>query len=258
MRLFRASGQVHTHETDGFPVTDRADLLHACAVAAERNLELVPCHLLCLAVAQRHTAHFLLRDMLASHFHHIRTEDDLVLVVFLVFVEGVVLIDIFNIRNEGRSGTVAFGLLFRGGRVALRTVESFVALQNRHFLAVEIGTPVVVEIISRRVVPRREALALPTVPNVCGHAALQLRQVLAVSRPSLLLLAVQTVQTYVLHRTCARLVAEGYYRARRLRYVTPDGAIDAPLIRRRYRQTVLKRFLAVAQNIFAHVTEVEV
>ena len=258
MGLFLETGEVHTHEADGFPVADGADLLHAGAVASERNLELVPCHILGRSVTKRHFADFLLGDMLAAYLHHVGTEDDLVLVVFLVFVEGVVLVDIFYIRREGGGGTVGLGLLLRGGRVALRTVEMFVSRQNRHFLFIIVGASVVVEVISGRVVARREAVIRPAVPYIGRDAALQLRQILAVCRPCQLLGGAQTVETHIL--TCAgtRLVAEGYYGTGRTRHKTPDSRIYTPLVGFADRQTVLERFLTVTQNILAHVAEVEI
>ena len=88
--LFGAARQVHTHEADGLPVADRTYFLHTRAVAAERNLELIPRHLCGLTVSQRHFAYFLLRDVLAAYLHHVGTQDDFILVVFLVFVERIV------------------------------------------------------------------------------------------------------------------------------------------------------------------------
>ena len=256
--LFLETGEVHTHEADGFPVADGADLLHAGAVAAERDLELVPCHILGRSVAKRHFADLLLGDMLAAYLHHVGTEDDLVLVVFLVLVEGVVLVDIFYIRREGGGGTVALCLLLRGGRVALRTVEMFVSRQNRHFLFVIVGASVVMEIIAGGVVTRREAVIRPAVPYIGRDAALQFRKILAVCRPCQLLGSAQTVETHILTGAGAGFIAECYHGTRRLGDVTPDSRIYTTLVGIADRQTVLERFLAVTQNILAHIAEVEI
>ena len=115
MGLFLKARQVHTHEPDRLPVTDRTDFLHRCTVASQRNLELVPRHFLRTTVSQRHTTDLLLRDMLTTHLHHVGTKDHFVLVVLLVLVEGVIEVDIFDIRIERRSRSVTLCLLF-GGR----------------------------------------------------------------------------------------------------------------------------------------------
>ena len=100
MGLFLATREVHTHEADGFPVAYRTDFLYSRAVSTERDLELIPRHIRRLAVAQGHLPYFLLGDMLTTHLHHVRSEDDFVLVVFLVLVEGVIEVDIFDIRRQ--------------------------------------------------------------------------------------------------------------------------------------------------------------
>ena len=102
--------KVNTHEPDGFPVADRTYFLHRSAVATERYFELIPRYLLCLTVAKSDVAHFLLGDMLAAHLHHIGSKDDAVLVVFLVFIERVIEVDILHIRLQGSGCTVALVL----------------------------------------------------------------------------------------------------------------------------------------------------
>ena len=256
--LFLAVREVHTHETDRFPVTDRTYLLHSRTVSLERNLELVPGDISCLTVTQLYFANLLFGNMLFADVHHIRPEDHFVLVVFLVLVEGVVLVYVLDIRREGRSRTVRLGLLLGGGGVTLRTVVVFVSLQYRHFFSIVVRTSVVVEVIARGVVTRRETVVRPTVPNLRRNACLKVREVLPVSRPVLFLRGAQTVQTDVLRSSRTRFVAERYHRACRPRHVAPDSRIDASLVRSRYRQTVLKSLLAVSQNILADVTEVDV
>ena len=196
--------------------------------------------------------------MLATHLHHIRTEDHFVLVVFLVLVEGVIEVDIFDIRRQRRSRSVTLRLLLRRRGVTLRTVEMLVTVQDRHLFLVVVRTPVVMEIIARRVIPRRETVATPRAPNIRRDLAFQLRQVLTVDRPTQLLFGAQTVQTDVLHSSRAFFVTEGYDGTRRPRYKTPDSTIHTSLVRRRNRQTVLESLLAVTQNILADVTEVDI
>ena len=105
--------EVDTHKTNGFPVADTASFDHIFAF--ERYLELVPGHILGLTVTQCDLTHFLLRDILLTDLHHIGAQDDLIFVVFLVLVERIILVDIFDIRREGRSRTVTLGLLLGSG-----------------------------------------------------------------------------------------------------------------------------------------------
>ena len=49
--------------------------------------------------------------MLFAYLQHVRAEDDFVLVVFLVFIEGVIKVYILDIRLHGRSCSVALCLL---------------------------------------------------------------------------------------------------------------------------------------------------
>ena len=79
-----------------------------------------------------------------------------------------------------------------------------------------------------------------------------------VDRPTQLFRRAQTVQTHILLLARACLVAERYHRTRRTRHVTPDRRIDTTLVLVAHRQTVLERFLAVAQDILAHVTQVDI
>ena len=167
VRLFVEARHVHSHEADALPVAYGADLLHVRRVAAQRYLELIPGHHLRLAVAQIHFRLFLLHNMLRAHFHHLRTQLDPVLVVFLVLVERVILVDIFDIRLQRRSRSVTLRLLFGRRRVAFRAVEMFVAVQYRHLLLVVVRTSVVMVVIAGRVVNWRVRIPLPRTQHVC-------------------------------------------------------------------------------------------
>ena len=243
--LFLAPRQVHTHEADRFPVTDRTDPLYAGAIATQRDLELIPLHLHLVTVTQRHIALFDLRDVLSSHLHHVRTQDDLVLVVFLVFVERVIEVDILHIRRHRGRRSVCLRLLFRRGRVAFGTVEMFVAVEHRHLLFVKIRTPVVMEVITGGVIDRRERIVRPAVQHRRVHFRAQRLYVVLVRLPVLLLLRTQTVESHILLNACTALVAEGYHRTRRTRHITPYRAVHTTSVGVRHRQTVLERFLAV-------------
>ena len=238
--------EVHTHETNRFPVADRAYLLHAGAVTAERYLELIPGHILCRTVTERHTAHFLLGDMLTTDLHHVGAENNFVLIVFLVLVECVIEVDILHIRREGRGSTVTLGLLLGSRRVTFGTVVVLVAVEDRHLLLVEVCAAVVMEIITGRVSTGREVIVVPCIPHIRRNAALQFGQVLLISGPIQLLLRAQTVEPDILHSACSGLVAERYHGAGSTRDVAPHGRINTTGVCCGDRQTVLKRFLTVS------------
>ena len=113
-------------------------------------------------------------------------------------------------------------------------------------------------VITGRVIPRRETIRSPAIPYVRCHFRLQVGQVLLVCRPSLLLLGGQTVQTYILFSTRTGFIAESNHRTGGTRHETPDGRLYLVLVVICDRQTMLKRFLSVSQDILADITEVDV
>ena len=133
-----------------------------------------------------------------------------------------------------------------------------VSIEHRALFLIEIGAAVVVEIITRRVVERRESVVLPLGENRGIHFSAQLVDVGFIGRPCFLSFAIQTIQTHVLLRTRTGFVAEGSDRAGGTRYVAPHGGIDTSYICVGYGQTVLKRFLAIAEYILADITEVDI
>ena len=91
---------VNTHEADRLEVTNRTHRLHCCAVAVQGYLKLIPPNRSRLAVAQRHHRLQGIGYMLLTLLHHVGTQFNMVRVVFLVLVEGVIVIDILYIRCE--------------------------------------------------------------------------------------------------------------------------------------------------------------
>ena len=86
----------HTHEADACEVVDGA---HFVAIFLQRNAELIPCGCSLLAITQWSCIHTLVYDVVFAHYEVLRTNAYTILIVFLVFVEGVVLVDILNVRS---------------------------------------------------------------------------------------------------------------------------------------------------------------
>ena len=233
VRLLRAVSHVHTHKADRLEVTDITHCLHRSTVAAKRYLKLVPVHIYFLAVTQRHMRHFLLGDMLFADLHHIRAQDNLVLIVAFYLVQRIVIIDIFDIRRQSRSRSVRLVLILRVRRVTFGIIELLIAVQNRHRLFVVIRAAVVVIFITRRVIERRIRAGFPLtthglVRHFLTHGIHEIAvRIRALIREVQLLFLVQTVQTHVLPNTCSSLVREGYCRRCRTRHKTPDRRIHA-------------------------------
>ena len=97
VRLVLAVSHVQTHEPNRLEVTDITDLADIRAVAAKRNLKLIPRHFHFFAVTQGHFGDFALGYMLLADLHHVGSENDFVLVVPLDLVERIIVVDIFDI-----------------------------------------------------------------------------------------------------------------------------------------------------------------
>ena len=81
---------------------------------------------------------------------------------------------------------------------------------------------------------------------------------LAVVGEAELVLGAQSVQTHVLLLACPRLVGESGYCRGGLRHAPPHRGVRATYIFVGDRQPVLKRFLAVAQDVLGDIAEVDV
>ena len=201
--------------------------------------------------------------MLPSHLHHVGAQDDFILEVLLVLVQRVVLVDVLYVRRQCGRRAVGLRLVLRSGRVALGAVIVFVARQHGHLLLVEVGAAIVVEVIARRVVQRRERVCHPLCQHGLAHRVAQgihivLVRSLAVEGEEELILGAQSVQAHILLLARPRLVGEGGYCRGGLRHTPPHRGVRATHIFVGDRQPVLKRFLAVAQDILRDITEVDV
>ena len=140
----------HTHETYGCEIADAA---HTLLIVAQGYAELVPCDMVGLAVSQlwRHLA--LVDDVVLTHNEVLGTNGDAILIVFLIFVERVVLVYVLHIGGGLVRGVVALGATVVVGRVALRVIDILVTQQDGGLHAVEVGATEIVVVVASGVCP---------------------------------------------------------------------------------------------------------
>ena len=246
----------HAHESDRGKVVDRT---HLALVLRERNTELVPVDVGGVAIAQLYTTGSHIGDetivkgsSMAVGFEDLGRDSHLVLVVAFKLVEGVVCVDILNIRTALVTGIVTLGLVFRIGRVALGIVEALIAVENALFLAVEVGaTEVVVVVACGVVTPSLDDAVVGNHATVHhGVEPLLIRSILA------LLVVVQTIQTYILHLARTTGGNKGVGLGGGIGHLTPlGGGIRFVAI---HGHGTLVELLAVVQDILTHLSQIEV
>ena len=106
-----------------------------------------------LAVSQlwRHLA--LVDDVVLTHNEVLGTNGDAILIVFLIFVERVVLVYVLHIGGGLVRGVVALGATVVVGRVALRVIDILVTQQDGGLHAVEVGATEIVVVVASGVCP---------------------------------------------------------------------------------------------------------
>ena len=92
--IFLEVGQEQTHEADAGKVVDVTLL---ALVVRQRYAEQVPLTFLRIAVAQLHAGCTHISDVVTSHHHILWSDTDVVLIVFLVFVQCIVLVDVLQV-----------------------------------------------------------------------------------------------------------------------------------------------------------------
>ena len=100
------TGEEHTHEAYRREVVDGT---HALLVVVERDAELIPCDATVLAVTQRLRVLTLIDDVVATYDEVFGTYRHLVLIVFLIFVQRVVLVDVLHVGQRLVAGVVTLG-----------------------------------------------------------------------------------------------------------------------------------------------------
>ena len=115
----------------------------------------------------------------------------MILVVFLILVEGVVLVDILDVGRGLVGGVVALRAVVAVGRVALRAVDELVALEDGQLHLVVVGAAEVVVVVVGGVV-------VDGVVDGWRHLALHLAEVLLVGAEGALFLIAQAIESHIL------------------------------------------------------------
>ena len=185
---FLESGKEHAHEAYGGEVVDGA---HPLLKLVEGDTELIPGHVVVVAVAQGTGAHAAVYDEVLSHHEVFRTDGDVILVVFLILIEGEVLVDVLHIGGGLVRGVVALGARVGVGRIALRVVDALVAVLDSGLYLVEVGAAEVVVVVVGGVVH-------DTVEHLGGHLSLDGGEELLVRIERAFLLVGEAVEAHIL------------------------------------------------------------
>ena len=173
----------------------------------------------------------------------------MVLEVFLIFVERIVLIDIFHVRRAFNRGIVALSAPIAVGRVALRVVDVFIPAEDAGLHVVIVRPAEIVVVVVGRVCPDR-------VPHGLVDLSLHSLEEVLIRVKGLLFAVVESVESHILQGTAAFGSGEGISDIGRRRHLAPlcedkaVGAVD--------RHTALCELLAVVEHVFRHFAEIDI
>ena len=197
--------------------------------------------------------------MLLPHAHHVfLPQRYMIAIETFVVVQCIIYVDIFYIGLQGRSRAIWVGFShFR--RVTFCTIDTFIAQQHRRFRTIKIIATIIVVIISRRVIDRREHIVFPHSQNGRIHFSSQGTHIVRICFfPFVLkhpfLLRGQSIQSHILFGASSCFISECHHRTRCSRYASPCCSFYLRSFVLRQWQTVFKTFFTIAQNIFAHIS----
>ena len=191
-------GEEHAHEAYAGEVVDVAFLL---LVLVYGNTELIPGDGGLAAVAQRGRVASLVDDEVGAHLQVFGTYAHVILIVFLVFVEGEVLVDVLHVGRRLVGSVVALGAAVAVGRVALWVVDKLVSVEYGRLHLVPVAATVVVIVVACRVI-------VDAVEHRLVHLALYLAEV-SVLVVLAFLLVVESVESHVLQCAASLRCGEG-------------------------------------------------
>ena len=147
--LVREVRHIHAHKAD---VGEVGYATYALAVGiVQGNADKVPVYVLYLTVAQGYGRGACVRNILAAGAQVFWSDGQMVLPVLLAFAQGIVCVDILNVRSVLPCRFVVFGRVLAVGRVALGHVDALVSLKHGHLVAVVVRTAEVVVVVVGRV-----------------------------------------------------------------------------------------------------------
>ena len=174
----------HTDKSNGGEIVDRP---HSLFVVAQGDTELIPHDGRFLAVACSNGKFLFVDDIIFAHLQIFRADRDAILEVALIFIERVVLVDIFHIGHTSCRLIERIGSIGLRKRIALGAIVMLIALKNRLVLLIEIVAAIEVIIVATGVVDGREGVLLHFCDCGIGQDATQRLHIIAISRKFFLL-----------------------------------------------------------------------
>ena len=117
-----------------------------------RYAELIPCHMTYRSVSQLRLCLTLVNDKVLPHFQVFGTNGHMILIIPFVFIQGEILVDIFDIRKCLIGSVIALTPRVGIRRVALRIVDELITPYNVCLHLVVIRTAEIMIVIVGRVV----------------------------------------------------------------------------------------------------------
>ena len=124
--LFKA-GHEDAHETNGGEIVDAADFLF---VLIHGDAEKIPRVVSAVIIAGLHVGDAFIDDVVSSDLHVLLGDVNAILIVLFILVEGVVLVEVFDVWRGFVGGAVAFGRVVGIDGVAVGIVDVFVAVED--------------------------------------------------------------------------------------------------------------------------------
>ena len=207
MRCLLEPGHEEAGEADRGEV---GDIAHHFLIFAQWNLKLIPLHLGVCAVACGGYRHLLVGDEVLAHHEVFGADGYAVLEVALVFVEGIVLIDILYIGHRARRLIEAerFRSIAWRQRVALHAIVALVAVKDTEALLVVVVAEIEVVVVACGVVERRELVGLLIGEARGRYAAAIVLQIVAVGGEDEFLIGMEAVEADVLREARAGVVVK--------------------------------------------------
>ena len=173
----------------------------------------------------------------------------MILVVFLVFVQCIILIDILNIWSCLVWGVITLVIVIIVWWVTLWVVDTLISFKDRSLFSIPIRTTEVVVVIIGRVSPYRIE------DSLIGISTSSCKEVLIRSKLLFFLIS-QSIKADILFRTTTLWGCEGVSNRTLCWYFTP--LCCCPWVTTVYRHTTLVELLTIFQYVFRHLSKVDI
>ena len=173
----------------------------------------------------------------------------MILVVFLIFVQRIVLIDILYIRRCFIRGVVTLVVVVIVWWVTLWVVDALISFKDRSLLCIPVRTTEIVVVIISRVCPYWVE------DSLIGISTSSCKEVLIRSKLLFFFIS-QSIKADILFRTTTLWGCEGVSNRTLCWYFTP--LCGCPWVATIYRHTTLVELLTIFQYVLRHLSKVNV